>query len=335
MKKIWSVVVSSILLAVIFSNSGCNFIDSVVKKQGEKNGNLDEKINRILQEGANAYKEKNYELALKKFDEGFNVNPTFPRSAPVFLNNKAQTLISRGTETYNQSLKSDQAMRNTARESAKKDFEEAIYASENALEILKNAVSEFVDVQKHYETNTLTAFTNRKNACRLLAQTGADRTRGKEAVNVFREYLGVETDPTKKSKAQLELALTLQDSNEFLLAITEFRKILETDPNNVDALAGIGLNLTNVGYANAETDEGKEQLKEAARYLEQYLAIAPETHKFKQEAQGIIDSLRETQSSTKTVVKKNASRGKTNQYRLNQAEIADSNSVVLTKKEEK
>jgi tetratricopeptide (TPR) repeat protein len=192
---------------------------------------------------------------------------------------------------------------------------------------LKKADSEYVSVQKVFGINTLIAFTNRKNAYRLLSQTGADRTKGATALNVFREYMTVETDPLKKSKAQMELALTLQESGESELAAAEFKKILESDPNNVDALAGVGLNLVNVGYANPEPHKGQQQLDEAARYLQQYMSIAPETHKFKQEAQGIIESIRETKNPPKYTVKQDNSGKKLRGISVSQASIADPNSV--------
>lgn len=340
MKKIRFLLAISILSAGIFSTLNCSYIDSALKNRRGKSVNdqiseSNEKINQALQEGGKAYSEKNYDLAIKKFEEGFNAAPTFPGSAPVFLNNKALALIGRGTEAYNKSVKADATAKATAKESAKKDFEEAVLASENALEILKNAVTDFVNVQKSFEANTLLAFTNRKNAYRLLAQTGAERTKGKTALNVFREYMAVETDPAKKAKAQLELALTLQDSDEFELAVVEFQKILETDANNVDALAGIGLNLVNVGYANQDLEKGKEQLKEAAKYLQQYVVLAPETHKFKQEAEGIIESLKDSANPSKAIVKKENFKGKNNRYSVSEAKIAEPNSAGLMEPKEK
>jgi tetratricopeptide (TPR) repeat protein len=130
-----------------------------------------------------------------------------------------------------------------------------------------------------------------------MSQTGVEREKGKEALTAFQEYIAVETDPAKKSKAELDLALTLQDSNEFELAITEFQKILEADPNNVDALVGIGLSMVNVGYINLDTDapKGKAQLQEAANYLQKFVDLAPDTHKFKQDAKDTIASLKEQQ----------------------------------------
>jgi len=263
-------------------------------------------INAAVKEGGVAYDSKNYDLAIAKFDEGYKADPDFAGTAPVMLNNKALALIGRGSDSYNKSVKAtDDASKAALKQSAKNDFIEVLTATDKALEILKAATSTEPNVQKNYETNKFLALTNRKNAYRLLAQTGLDREKGKEALVAFQEYLAVETDPAKKSKAQLDLALTLQDSNEFNSAVTEFQKILETDPNNVDALAGVGLSLVTVGYTTMDTDpaKGKAQLQEAANYLQKFVDLAPDTHKYKDDAKTAITTLRDDQKLTPQKVK--------------------------------
>ena len=254
-------------------------------------------VNAAVKEGGAAFEAKNYDLAISKFDEGYNADPDFAGTAPVLLNNKSLALINRGTDNYNKSVKADDASKPALRDSVKKDFSEVVVASNKVLDILKTATSSDANVQKNYEANKNLALTNRKTAYRLMSQTGVDREKGKESLTAFQEYMAVETDPAKKSKAEVELAMTLQDSNEFELAITEFQKILEADPNNVDALVGLGLSMVNVGYINLDSDpvKGKAQLQEAANYLQKFVDIAPDTHKFKQDAKDTIASLKEQQ----------------------------------------
>lgn len=255
-------------------------------------------VNASLQEGGKAFESENYDLAIAKFEEGYQADTEFAGTAPVLLNNKALALLKRGTDTYNKAVKAtDEATKTAGREAAKKDFTDVITASDRVLTILKTATATDPNVQKNYDANKYLALTNRKSAYRLMTQTGVDRNRGKEALAAFEEYMAVETDPAKKAKAQLDLALTLQDSNEFELAVAEFEKILAADPNNVDALAGIGLSLVNIGYVNldAEPAKGKEQLQQAANYLQKFVEMAPDTHRLKDEMKGIIVSLKEEQ----------------------------------------
>jgi tetratricopeptide (TPR) repeat protein len=268
-----------------------------VKSKNDKALKSNEVVAAALKEGGAAYDAGNYDLAISKFEEGYNIDPAFAGSAPVLLNNKSLALLKRGTDSYNKIGKSDDATKATLRASAKSDFTEVVTASNKALEILKAATTTDANIQKGYEANKFTALTNRKNAYRLMAQTGVDREKGKDAIPAFEEYIAAEPDPAKKSKAQVDLASTLQDSNEFDLAITEFQKILETDPGNVDALVGVGLSMVNVGYINLDSDpaKGKAQLQEAANYLQKFVDIAPDTHKFKQDAKDTIAQLKEQQ----------------------------------------
>jgi len=282
--------------------------------KNEKALKANEVVNASLKEGGAAYDAKNYDLAIAKFDEGYNIDPDFAGSAPVLLNNKALALLGRATDNYNKSVKADDATKASLKESAKNDLLAVVVASERTLEILKTATTTDPAIQKNYEANKFLAKVSRKNAYRLMAQTGVERNKGKEALVAFQEYIAVEPDAARKSKAQLDLALTLQDSNEFELAITEFQKILEADPSNVDALVGIGLSMVNVGYINLDSDpaKGKAQLQEAANYLQKFVDVAPDTHKFKDDAKSAIASLKEEQKvipqkgkTTTTTKKKN------------------------------
>ncbi len=273
-----------------------------IENRNKKAEDTNKIVNAALQEGNKAYQAKNYDLAIAKFEEGYNADQTFVGSAPVMLNNKAAAMINRGTDTFNASVKADTATKATALASVKQDFADAVSTSDKALEVLKDATSTDANTQKDYELNKFKALLNRKNAYRLLAQTGADRTKGKEALTAFQEYIAAETDPAQKSKAQIDLAQTLQDSDEYELAIAEFKKILEVDPNNVDALVGAGLNMVTAGYLLLDTDaaKGKTQLQEAANYLQKFVDVAPPTHKLLASVKESIADLKATQNVAPT-----------------------------------
>ncbi len=252
-------------------------------------------IKRTLEEGNSAYEAKNYDLAITKFEEGVAADPNYVGSAPILLNNKALALTLRATNTYNQSVKSDAAAKTAALQSAKKDYQEAVDASDRALEILKKSPSADAAVQKGYDEAKFNAIRNRKEAYRLMIKTGADRTKGKEAQAAFQEYIAAEPDAKKKSDAQLALAETLQDTQEFDQAIIEFEKVLVTEPNSVDALAGAGFSLVNTAY-NADGSINKEKMQQGANYLQKFVSVAPDTHKYKSDAVALLDSLKKEQN---------------------------------------
>jgi tetratricopeptide (TPR) repeat protein len=253
-------------------------------------------VEKAVTEGNKALNEKNWEAAVTSFRAGYEADPTFSGTAPFFLNSLALALYNRGTDRYNASVKmTDQTAKAAQRDLAKADFDESVLSCERSLEILKTATAADPTAQKNIEVNKYKAIELRKNAFRLMAQTGVNRTRGKDAAVAFAEYLAAETDPAKKTKGQMDLAMTLQDSDEFESAIVEFRKILVEDPNNVDALVGLGLSLVTVGYVTMDADQvkGKAELQEAANTLQKFADLAPETHKLRQSALDSIAQLKD------------------------------------------
>lgn len=263
-----------------------------VTTKNEKIKNSTAIIEKALEEGRKAYDNKNYDLAVTKFDEGINADPDFVGTAPVLLNNKASALINRATSNYNQSVKAEPAAKAAAMASVKKDFENVVASTDKALTILKTATGADAAVQKNYDANRKLALLNRKEGYRLMIKTGADRTKGKEALVAFQEYLATETDAAKKSAGQLELAGALLDAQEFDQAIIEFEKVLSEDPNNVEALAGAGFSLVNVGYMSSD----KSKFQQGANYLQKFADIAPDSHRYKTDAKGLLETLKKEQN---------------------------------------
>ena len=64
-------------------------------------------IKKVLEEGNKAFNDKNYDLAIAKYDDGINAEPDFAGSAPVLLNNKSAALLTRARANYNQAVKGD------------------------------------------------------------------------------------------------------------------------------------------------------------------------------------------------------------------------------------
>ena len=265
-----------------------------VEERNKKVEETNQIVTRSLEEGSKAFEARDFSTAIAKFQEGIDADPMFAGSAPVLLNNKAISLDGRAKESYNASVK-DVANRATLRASAKTDWENAIAAVEQSLEIVKTADISDENIKKSLESNRLQALSIRKSIYRLMAETGIEISKGQLAATAFAEYLAAETDAAKKTRAQLELAQTLQNSQEYQMAFDEFQKIETADPNNVDALVGMGLNLFTIGYLTQETDaaKGKEQLQEAANYLQRYVDVAPDGHRFKEDAKATLEQLKQ------------------------------------------
>lgn len=263
-------------------------------------------VNRALKEGKEAFDAGNFDLAITKFNEGINADPDFAGTAPVMLNNKALALLKRATNNYNQSVKADPAAKATAMESVKKDLFEAVSASDKSFQILKAATTTDANVQKGYAAQRYVALSNLVEAYRLLFQTRADQTKGKEALAAIEAYSTVETDAAKKLKAQMVIADALRLSGDSTDALPIYRKILETSPDNADAMGGLGLSLFNEGVSY----RNMEQMQEGLNIMQRFTEIAPETHPLKTGVRDAVTYLKNNEkllpqkTTTKTTTKK-------------------------------
>ena len=108
------------------------------------------------------------------------------------------------------------------------------------------------------------------------------------------EYLTIETDAAKKESSRVILGDLYRVSADMDNAVAEYRKALETSPDNLDGMVGLGLSLVNAGFIN----DNKEQLQEGANVLQKFVAAAPDSHKFKKDATEAIEMLKSEQKIT-------------------------------------
>jgi tetratricopeptide (TPR) repeat protein len=102
------------------------------------------------------------------------------------------------------------------------------------------------------------------------------------------EYAAAQTDSAKKIDAKLAVADLYRVAGDSDNAIAAYKEILATNPDNVDALAGAGLSLVNLGYLKND----KATLQEGANLLQKFISVAPDTHRYKQDAVGLIEALK-------------------------------------------
>ena len=250
-------------------------------------------IEASLKDGNAAYQAKNLDLAVAKYEEGINANPTFAGSAPVLMNNKGAALRERAVKTYNENVKStDASTKVAAFGKVKADLGEAANMHGKAYEILKAAQPTDISDPNIKTQQIATSLRGAFDAFRLMALTEqVDESKIDIAKTLLPEYIAVETDAAKKEQAKLILGDLYRVTGNADNAIAEYRKALETSPENLDGMAGLGLSLVNAGYIN----NNKEQLQEGANFLQKYASAAPEGHKYKADALGLIESLKTEQ----------------------------------------
>ena len=250
-------------------------------------------IEASLKDGNAAFTAKNWDMAIDKYNEGINANPTFAGSAPVLMNNKGAALRERAVLTYNQNVKAaDVSVKVAAFTKVKADLGEADATYNSALQILKNAQPTDISDPNVKASQTAAALRGVSDTFRLMTQTEqVDEAKIEIAKAVIPEYIASETDTAKKEQAKMILGDLYRVTGNADNAIAEYRKVLETSPDNLDAVAGLGLSLVNAGYINSN----KEQLQEGANFLQKYASAAPDGHKYKADALGLIESLKTEQ----------------------------------------
>lgn len=267
-------------------------------------------VQKALDEGIAAINGKNYEVAIAKFEEGYQANPEYVGSAPVLLNAKAQALRQRAVAVFNaEGSSKDTSVKTAALAKVQQDLAEALDAHNKAWTMIKNAPATDSGDPKNNETNKMNALTGAKETLRIMSITRqVDTTKTDMAKALVAEYLTVESDQAKKLEAQRYLGDLYLGSGDSDNAIAEYKKVLDMSPTDADALVGIGLSLITLGYTNND----KAKMQEGADYLQKFIDVAPPTHKFLQDAKDSIAQLKAEQNvqpqkggKTTTTKKKN------------------------------
>lgn len=252
--------------------------------KNEKIKSANEIVARTFKAGNTALIAKNYDEAIKQYEEGLAADA----EQTALLTNVARAYTSRGVERYNSGITSkDDASKNTGIEAAKSDFRAAVAAATKSVGFVKAQPAPTDPAeQEGFNNNRLAAFTVNAEAMRLFVSK-VDPTQAEAGLAAFKEYIAVETDPAKKAKAQLDAGQMLLDAGAVDKAYGEFKAILTTEPDNPDANLGAGLSL----FASGD----KAKYQDAANYLQHYVDVAPDTHKFKADAKAILAELKNTE----------------------------------------
>ncbi len=251
--------------------------------------NINEVLNRTFKAGQDAINAKNYDEAIKQFDEGLAADP----EQVVLYSRKSYALRLKGVDHYNASVKgTDQAQKAADMESAKKDFQGSYDAANKGLEVAnKEAPATDPQAQAEQTSKKLEILSYRAEAMRLLVKT--DASQGPAALAAYQEYMAAETDVAKKAKAEKDVAQilfdTASDQAGFEKALAAYQKILDTTPDDPDALLRSGQILFNIGALN---NNDKAKYQEAANYLQRFVDKAPDTNPMKAEAKDLIEALK-------------------------------------------
>lgn len=245
-------------------------------------------VQRTFKAGNDALLGKNYDEAVRLYDEGLAADP----QQSALLTNKALALKARGVDTFNASITDKEEASKLAKlAAAKKDFEAAAEASTKAVAILKAQTipTEPSELNRH-NANKLSTFSTHAESMRLFV-TKVDQSKADEGFMAYQDYIGAEPDAAKKAKAQRDAAQMLFDAGAFEKSLGEYQKILAVNPDDPDALVKSGMILFNIGAM----ENNKEKYQEAANYLQQFVNKAPEGE-LKADAKAILEELKNQQN---------------------------------------
>lgn len=230
-----------------------------------------------------------FTTAVAQYDEGLAADA----EQPALLTNKAMALRGRGVERFNAAVTNkslDDAGKAAALQTAKDDFKAAAEAAGKAVAMIKAqpTPTDPADLQR-YNSNKYGAMVTHADTMRLFVSK-VDGTQADAGIAAFKDYIAVETDPAKKSKAHLDMAQMLFDGGAADKALAEFKAILATQPDSPEANLGAGLAV----YATGD----KTKFQEAANYLQRFVEVAPDSNPMKDDAKAVLQALKESENVT-------------------------------------
>ena len=255
-----------------------------VEEQNARNANINEIVGRTFKAGNEALKLKNYDEAIKQYQEGIAADP---EQAVLYLQ-VSEALRQRGVDRYNATIKSADTDKTAGFEAAKQDFRQAAEYGQKAVQFVQKETPKTDPAEIAAQNNRkLSALLSRKESMRIFV-TKVDTQQAEAGLVAFNEYIAVETDPVKKAQARRDLAQMLLDAGAGEKALAEYQKILAENPDDPDAMYGAGLAL----YATGD----KVKYQEAANYFQRFVEKAPDNHKDKEAVKAVLAELKATEN---------------------------------------
>ena len=264
-----------------------------ITEANKKAEDVNKVVNAALQAGGAAFKALNYDLAIAEFDKGIAADPDFAGSAPVFLNYKGVAHMKRALATYKAAGAGDAASKAAAMEKMKPDFASAFASYDRGLDLLKKAGPTDAEDQKIRDQTKIDLLSNLLEALGLSARFAGDPAKLAQANAVLEEYMAAEKDQVKKTASLLAYGNNMNGAGELKYAAVAYRKILESSPDNLDALIGLGLALYSEGSTASPPD--KVVLQEGLNYMQRFVDAAPDSHQLKASTKTIIEELKNEQ----------------------------------------
>lgn len=157
----------------------------------------------------------------------------------------------------------------------------AVYSSDAVKAIKTQSRIELFNFGSHEDVK-LNVLQNHAEAMRLVAVV-VDKTKADAALEAIHEYISFEPNQQKKIIARLAAGKMLTDTYNGNTAVAEYKKVFEVNPDDTEALLGMGLALAQSGQA--------DDFREAKSLLQRFVNQAPANHPSIATAEEILNSM--------------------------------------------
>ncbi len=255
-----------------------------IEDANKRNLNINEIVGRTFKAGNEALKAKNYDEAIKQYQEGLAADP----EQGVLYLHMSEAQRQRGVEKFNATLRSADENKTPGFDAAKQDFKLSAENAQKAVELTrKEEVRTDPQGLAAQNQRKVNALISRAESMRLFV-TKVDPSQADAGLTAYHEYISVETDPVKKQKLRMEAAQMLLDAGAGDKAVAEYQRVLVDKPDDPDAILGAGLALYSTG--------DKEKFQEAANYLQRFVDKAPDSHTQKAAIKEVLEVLKASEN---------------------------------------
>ena len=167
-----------------------------IEEQNARNTNINEVVGRTFKAGNEALKLKNYEEAIKQYQEGLAADP----EQGVLYLQLSEALRQRGVDRYNATIKSADTDKTAGFDAAKQDFRQAAENAQKAVQFVqkKKLPKRILRNSQLRTTGNSTPWLARKESMRIFV-TKVDPQQADAGLTAYNEYIAAETDPVKKA----------------------------------------------------------------------------------------------------------------------------------------
>jgi tetratricopeptide (TPR) repeat protein len=227
------------------------------KEANEKAKGEHEAMKKVFESGVAKSNNKDYAGAIADFSEAAKLDA---EQYAVWAN-LSLALYNRGVTNLNESIKGDLSKR----DAAKQDFTDAANATDKALALVEK---EMADPAKAADAKKRKATTLKikADAQGLMAKRVGVMEMVDPAVKAYQETADLSELPADKIKFQLAAAEVYFESGKAEEAVAAYTKIIEANPDNIDAMYKLGL-----AYASVA------KFQESANTFQKFLDTAPGT----------------------------------------------------------